>query len=443
MANIETLVKRMLIEDPFYGFMLTSLDRRYSNRLERIGVYFNENMNAELLINEEWFNQWPEEIQMGLLKHELLHIAFKHIVMGKDFANKRLFNIAADLEINCYIPNLPRGKEGCFVEDLGLPERQGTLWYYRELLKQPQKPQKKSSQKMNGTGMSITACPSDDTDDEPTEDNEGINEERQEEQDSQEQNQQEQPDDSEKSEEQKQYEWRQQQLNEKNIIDDHSMWEDEENVQAQEVVASVINDMLLKTAEGVKSQGYIPGELASIISELQKPLEPVFDWKKAFRRFLGNAYTEHKKRSRRKESRRFEGSAGSQHKKRANVLVAIDTSGSVSDYELREFVSELTYMHKTGTRIHVLECDASIQREYDFKPGCITGVAGRGGTLFEPVIDYYREYYREYETLIYLTDGGASIDFTVPQNNMLWVISSAGLHQDYPGKALYIPKSNN
>lgn len=440
MKNIETLVKRMLIEDPFYGFMLTSLDRRYSDSVKTAGVHFNENMNAELLINEEWFSKWPEEIQMGLLKHELLHLAFKHLTMGKDFPNQRLFNIAADLEINCYIPNLPRGQEGVYVEDLGLPEKQGTMYYYRELLKSP--PSKKSKQKMDGTGPTVTACPSDNTDDAPTEDNTGTSNEQQENRQNPEQeNLEEQPTPEQEREHERQR-WRQQQLTNKKPIDDHGIWEDE-NAQAQEVVSSIINDMLLKTAEGMKGRGYIPGELAGIISDLQKPLKPVFDWKKAFRRFLGNAYTEFKRRSRRKESRRFTGSAGSQHKKRANVLVAIDTSGSVSDRELREFVSELTYMHKTGTRIHVLECDARIQREYDFKPGCITGVAGRGGTRFEPVIDYYKDHYREYETLIYLTDGGASLGFTVPQNNMLWVISSAGMRQDYPGKALYIPQQFN
>ena len=226
-------------------------------------------------------------------------------------------------------------------------------------------------------------------------------------------------------------------------IDDHSIWEDNQSEITQEIVGSLIDDTLRKTAESVKGCGSIPGELEGIIADLNKPLAPVFNWKQAFRRFLGNAYSENKKHSLRKESRRFAGAAGSKHTKRSRVLVGIDTSGSVSDKELHEFVSELTYMHKAGTIIHVLECDAKIQREYDFKPGCIKGVAGRGGTRFEPVIEYYAQHYKMYETLVYLTDGGANIDLKVPGNNMLWVISSNGLHQDYPGKTLYIPKTDN
>lgn len=225
-------------------------------------------------------------------------------------------------------------------------------------------------------------------------------------------------------------------------VDDHDVWEDNVSEVTQEIVSSLIDETLRTTAESMKGCGHIPGELKEIIEGLNKPLAPVFDWKQAFRRFLGNAYSEYKKHSLRKESRRFKGAAGTKHMKRSNILVAIDTSGSVSNEELHEFVSELTYMYKTGTQIHVLECDARIQREYDYKPGCITGVAGRGGTRFEPVIDYYREHYKLYETLVYLTDGGANINLDVPGNNMLWVISSKGMHQDYPGKALYIPSIN-
>lgn len=417
--EIESLVKKMMIEDPFYGFMLTTLERRYSDDVPTLQVQFNSRMNAEILINKKFFEQYSDDTQMQLLKHELLHVAFKHVVLCDSFPNKRLFNIAADLEVNSYLKNLPDG--ALLAEDFGFQPKQGTMYYYRELMKQLSV---KKSQQDDGAAQQTSWKKDDDSDAAGTSDaalGSGDDEAKG--------SPNEQP---RKTED----------VDKKQTLDDHSVWEKKENRQAQHVVGAAIDDILIRAANGVKSRGHVPGEMAGIIKELEKPLKPIFDWKKAFRRFMGNAYTENKKRSRRKESRRFAGSSGSQHTKRASVLVAIDTSASVSDKELHEFVSELTHMSKTGTHIHVLECDARIQREYDFKPGCIKGVSGRGGTRFEPVINYYRDHYRQYETLIFFTDGEASIDFSVPQDNMLWVITSSGLRQTYPGKTLYIPVQN-
>ena len=434
---MEKLIKRMLIDEPFYGFMLTTLDRRYCNSIPTMGVCFNENMNAELLVNPHFFNQYSEEIQMKMLKHELLHLCFKHIIMVDDFPNKELFNLAADLEVNSYIPGIPIAY---YPEMFGFKSQQGTLYYYRELRKQQEQQQQQQRKQCCGEGQSQGGG----NDNQQSDNGQGQgNKQPNQDQDQNHEDQNQVKNKQQQQQQNQQQQRPQQQTEKKKPFDDHSVWESNENNQAQQVVTAIINDMLVKTAEGVKSRGYIPGELQTIIDALNKPLKPVFDWRKAFRRFLGNAYTEHKKRSRRKESRRFSESAGSQHKKRASILVAIDTSGSVSDRELREFVSELTYMHKTGTHIHVLECDARIQREYDYKPGSIKGVAGRGGTRFEPVIEYYRKHYRLYETLIYFTDGEASLDFTVPQDNMLWVISSVGSRKEYPGKVLYIPKQQD
>ena len=68
----------------------------------------------------------------------LLHISFGHLLSRDRYADKKLFNIAADLEINQYIdPDyLPEG--GITMDsfpELDLPERAGTNEYY-ELLEQ-------------------------------------------------------------------------------------------------------------------------------------------------------------------------------------------------------------------------------------------------------------------------------------------------------------------
>lgn len=63
-------------------------------------------------------------------------------------------------------------------------------------------------------------------------------------------------------------------------------------------------------------------------------------------------------------------------------------------------------------------------------------------TDFNPPVDYYVKHKKEYASLIYFTDGEAPLPAKHPQG-MVWVISSMGCHQDYPGKSIYIPKEQD
>ena len=63
-------------------------------------------------------------------------------------------------------------------------------------------------------------------------------------------------------------------------------------------------------------------------------------------------------------------------------------------------------------------------------------------TDFNPPVDYYVKHKKEYASLIYFTDGEAPLPTKHPQG-MVWVISSMGYHQDFPGKTIYIPREEN
>ena len=114
----------------------------------------------------------------------------------------------------------------------------------------------------------------------------------------------------------------------------------------------------------------------------------------------------------------------------------------INDKELNEFFSEITHIYKAGARITILECDSKIAANYEYN-GMWTGkIHGRGGTDFQPAIDYYRKHIRDYAALVYFTDGECRIPLNVPRDT-IWVITSAGNHnQKYPGKTLFIPKTS-
>jgi hypothetical protein len=72
--------------------------------------------------------------------------------------------------------------------------------------------------------------------------------------------------------------------------------------------------------------------------------------------------------------------------------VAIDTSGSVSSDNLVEFLGQLLHIHKTGHEVTVMECDAKITNILKYKGDKEIAITGRGGTDFQPAIDYFNQH---------------------------------------------------
>jgi len=375
--------KTLMFSEPFYGLFLVGLNKKYRKDLPTAGVSKN-GIGIQLAINPEFFEKLNEYQRIGLLKHELLHVSFGHLVMRDRFKCPKLFNIAADLEINQYIGDdyLPEG--GVTMEmfkDLNLKRRAGTTYYYEKL----------EEAQCEGN------CPT----------LENI-------------------------------------LNQMcgNSIYDHPTWDEFEELSEAEkkLVQKQIEHQLKETADATeKRQGHIPGELAEIIDRLRILEPPSFPWKQYLRRFVGNSSISYTKKLRRKYNKRYTGSPGLKIKFKNHILVGVDTSGSVSNDELKEFMNELCHMHKTGHQITVAQCDTQIGSIEKFNPKKDWDIKGRGGTCFQPVVDHYNEK-KEYTALIYLTDGEAYPPEDCPKNT-LWVHSSSNycsINEDLPGQKIQL-----
>lgn len=390
METVSKSCKELMIKSPFYGFFLMGLNKSFSSRLPTAGVS-QKGLGFQLDINKEFWYDLSKNERLGLLLHELLHLAFFHLFIRESFTDYKLFNIAADLEVNQYIKNEWIPPEALLLStfpDLHLPIKAGTKKYY-ELLQQN--------------------LESDSPD-----------------------------------------------PNLQNMYDNmagemHLDWNDIEEAlkddpfkdSKMEVIKSQIERQLKDSAESV-SRGLVPGELASLIDELFVIKPQVFNWKAYFRRFLGASFNIFTKKSYKAPSIRFDDSPGLKIKKKHHILVAIDTSGSVSDYELTEFFSEINHIYKTGCTIDIIECDTQINRIYPYKGKWDGSVHGRGGTIFSPVIEYYNKTRGKYTTLIYFTDGYGEYDILKPYNRTMWVVTSSGRKDKdyYPGYMIQIPKDN-
>jgi predicted metal-dependent peptidase len=110
------------------------------------------------------------------------------------------------------------------------------------------------------------------------------------------------------------------------------------------------------------------------------------------------------------------------------IVVAVDTSGSVRARELEDFMSEIAAIAEDARpqRIHVVCADAAVQAEAEFAPGEPIAIeaAGGGGTDFRPVFRWVEERGLAPACLIYLTDLRCHCFPDSVEYPVLWVTSS-------------------
>ena len=220
------------------------------------------------------------------------------------------------------------------------------------------------------------------------------------------------------------------------------LWE--ENDEAAETVNAEI-----EKAQTSNSWGSISGDLKQII---EASLVIQMDYRRMLSMFRASILSSKRKPTRMKPNRRYGFSyMGSQSDFTTGLLVAVDTSGSISDEALKQFFSIVNRFFKYGIKtIDVIQFDAELKEEVLSlkKAKSKVEITGRGGTDFQPAIDYY-EKHKMYDGLIVFTDGYAEIPkLSGYSARILWVLTSRQEYEDFcaeildhlPGsKATYIP----
>jgi predicted metal-dependent peptidase len=112
---------------------------------------------------------------------------------------------------------------------------------------------------------------------------------------------------------------------------------------------------------------------------------------------------------------------------RRRVLVAIDTSASMSETELAQVATELRALSTYEVRVAVVQCDTELRAEAWLpRGGTLDRVLGRGGTDLRPPFD--ADVLRRYDpsVLVYFTDGHGDAPVSAPANvDVLWVLTGA------------------
>ncbi len=112
------------------------------------------------------------------------------------------------------------------------------------------------------------------------------------------------------------------------------------------------------------------------------------------------------------------------------IVVALDTSGSVSDEEIAQCIAEINALKgQMRARITLLACDAQLSEDgpWIYEPWeeftAPNQLSGGGGTSFKPVFESIRQ---EPDLLIYFTDAEGDFPETEPSYPVIWLIKGKG-----------------
>lgn len=396
MAFLDEVAKttiKLMVREPFYGHLLVNLlKREATEEAATIGITCPGAQTIQLSVSASyWRNALASEpLRYGAIKHQVLHLVFKHVLNAHKYGNAKLFDIAADLVVNQYLSAEQRTDDAVLLADfssMGLEAHKDVGYYYRALsalLAQTSSEDGVPSEDQQSLLMRIAS----------------------------------------------------------GTADDHSGWKDFRDMSDGErsIFDGELNRLIRASAKrSEKTRSSLPLRLQQYLDEIAALLEPEVPWKRILRLFSSSSRRTSVRNTLRRPSKRYGTTPGIRIVRHQRLMVAIDTSGSVDMDELRAFFGEIHRIYKQGAEVIVVECDAAIGRVYPYTGQPPSSVSGRGGTSFEAPIQYANEECLP-DAIVYFTDGHAPAPETKSRKPILWVVSAKGTtpesaeYQALPGK---------
>lgn len=383
---------QLLLKEPFYSHILGCLNKVVvdkNHELKTLAVGFLHN-NHTLYINDDFWSNFLTEPKhrYGVLKHEILHIIFKHTLVHEPSKDKLIINIAMDLVVNQYVAreNLP--DESIFLDtfpELNLEPEKSWQYYYDKLINFKRKQFQKLYNK-KGEGGRRNQSKTAENLSKITGDNYGM--------------------------------------------DRHQLWKfDEEVTGADRVLIDNIIDNIIRIAKDKTNStawGRMPSKLQRHIENMLIKPVPDVHWRSMMKLFTASSNKTYVKNSIKRISKRYDTIPGIKIKRKSKLYVAIDTSGSVDNESLKDFFSEIYHIWRSGSQIIISECDVVIARTYEYKGVTPKFTLGGGGTDFNAPIKLANDEIRP-DGIIYFTDGYAPVPHIISRCPILWIINKGGL----------------
>lgn len=206
--------------------------------------------------------------------------------------------------------------------------------------------------------------------------------------------------------------------------------------------------------QALREGAILAGKLKGNVSrEIQELLHPKVDWKEALREFVKSTMMGNDQSTWRKPSKKFIAQGivmpSTYSEKAGQLVVGVDTSGSIGSEELGQFLGEVKSIcdEVCPEMIELLYWDAVVARHEHYEGHEVAGLVnstkprGGGGTLPGCVPLYMREKQISPQCVIMLTDGyfsggcGVWIDVNAP---VLWCVNGNKQFNPTVGQSVYV-----
>jgi predicted metal-dependent peptidase len=200
------------------------------------------------------------------------------------------------------------------------------------------------------------------------------------------------------------------------------------------------DDWKQRIESAVRAQGSVPAGLEEIIEELHHPKK---DWREILIEYIVNDTWDY---SIIPPNRVTAGwgqgdllsdvfrhpvvlESVNEEKHVRDIVYCVDTSGSMSNDDLRDALSEGVEIGKLSVRSWLMYCDSKVQGVHELTDGIPPMPKGRGGTSFIPPFEEVAKRVESGEMntptlLIYFTDGDGPFPSNVPDYPVCWVINT-------------------
>jgi len=421
--DITDIGLKFMMEEPLLGYLFSQLKIKETKEIDTAAVYFdNKELKYVLLYNPFFMEKLLEKQQIAIIKHELYHIMFKHLLRHniKKFKKILAVNIAMDMSINQYIDNLPVG--AVYPETYNLP--QGLNWeeYYFKIKNLFSDDKKNTDDNKADKGKNTNTGDTDiDNNDENNNDNSGQNiKEHKNEKTTSGNNDEDNKNLTSENEDNED-------TNEGNskipkTLDNHIFMDNKQNFNEdnnadidKEIQEVYTNNLLKQVYEEHKKREKQFNKSFSIsgINKLKEILKinknpPKLDVRKLLKNFIEKEIlTNTKYDTWFRPNRRFINQKGKKKEKVKKLLIAIDTSYSISFESIQNFINEIYhYFDNLEDYIEIVLFHSDIYmiiKDLNKKNRQKLKKIQSGGTDFQKVFDYAKK--SDFSYMIMLTDG--------------------------------------
>lgn len=365
----------MLLEAPFYGHLLSALIKCPSDGKD-IALGVREHQPA-LFVSEAWLQAPVTDRQrMGAVKHELLHLIFRHPWRKGAYFRSVFYQIAADLVVNQYLHREEVAPEAITLElfePLGLKAEQSLEDYY-SVLAEAWGRLKQGGKVENASWVTtLRRCLS----------------------------------------------------GRHPALQRHCYWPEAERwmpASTRAVLESQTTELLRRLRHRLGPEG-----MEGLPPAVQMWLAPEsgearMNWRRIVRLFAASSRKTRLKNTIRRPSKRYGTTPGLQIRRSGRLLVALDTSGSVPEEMLNAFFGEIHHLWRLGHELMIVDCDTEIRNRYEYQGRRPEYVRGRGATRYEAPLRWAnREYHPD--GILYFTDGQGAAPTLQSRAPLLWVIA--------------------